>query len=331
MLSSWGVERREEGKGRKKEKRVVGRTGQRGSRIERRREKDRRVTWERRLRNSTGLASGRSDLAIGGSRPYGVRAHRNSGQGDLFRINWNEPRSSISNNTAEGWERGTLRGTAHLPILSPRVHVANSGPHASRFLSSTSIKPEASEPQRTRKTSAMVPCTTILRQLGLWIESTKNSDQTGPRHRNATTRRSRTPQSPSRRVSSEAPRDPGVGCRASETDMNRRIFRSRSLTSPRSSQRLSLFLDRFLLLVFSLPYLVLLIFVSSGLLMSLLLSYSVSVLYHLEPPAMIYLDNAATSFPKPESVYQTLDRFARTSLANPGRSRASGWRWTRSG
>lgn len=35
---------------------------------------------------------------------------------------------------------------------------------------------------------------------------------------------------------------------------------------------------------------------------------------------MIYLDNAATSFPKPESVYQTLDQFARTSLANPGRS-----------
>ena len=35
---------------------------------------------------------------------------------------------------------------------------------------------------------------------------------------------------------------------------------------------------------------------------------------------MIYLDNAATSFPKPETVYQTLDRFARTSLANPGRS-----------
>ena len=35
---------------------------------------------------------------------------------------------------------------------------------------------------------------------------------------------------------------------------------------------------------------------------------------------MIYLDNAATSCPKPEVVYQTLDRFARTSLANPGRS-----------
>jgi cysteine desulfurase/selenocysteine lyase len=35
---------------------------------------------------------------------------------------------------------------------------------------------------------------------------------------------------------------------------------------------------------------------------------------------MIYLDNASTSFPKPESVYQTLDRFARTSLANPGRA-----------
>jgi cysteine desulfurase/selenocysteine lyase len=35
---------------------------------------------------------------------------------------------------------------------------------------------------------------------------------------------------------------------------------------------------------------------------------------------MIYLDNAATSFPKPESVYQTLDTFARNHLANPGRS-----------
>jgi cysteine desulfurase family protein len=35
---------------------------------------------------------------------------------------------------------------------------------------------------------------------------------------------------------------------------------------------------------------------------------------------MVYLDNAATSFPKPEVVYQTLDRFARQSLANPGRA-----------
>lgn len=35
---------------------------------------------------------------------------------------------------------------------------------------------------------------------------------------------------------------------------------------------------------------------------------------------MIYLDNAATSFPKPEVVYQTLDQFARTALANPGRA-----------
>ena len=34
----------------------------------------------------------------------------------------------------------------------------------------------------------------------------------------------------------------------------------------------------------------------------------------------VYLDNAATSFPKPESVYQALDRFARQSLANPGRA-----------
>jgi cysteine desulfurase family protein len=35
---------------------------------------------------------------------------------------------------------------------------------------------------------------------------------------------------------------------------------------------------------------------------------------------MTYLDNAATSFPKPEGVYAALDRFARHTLANPGRS-----------
>jgi cysteine desulfurase / selenocysteine lyase len=35
---------------------------------------------------------------------------------------------------------------------------------------------------------------------------------------------------------------------------------------------------------------------------------------------MTYLDNAATSFPKPEGVYVALDHFARHSLANPGRS-----------
>ncbi len=35
---------------------------------------------------------------------------------------------------------------------------------------------------------------------------------------------------------------------------------------------------------------------------------------------MIYLDNAATSFPKPEQVYLALDKFARTTMANPGRA-----------
>lgn len=34
----------------------------------------------------------------------------------------------------------------------------------------------------------------------------------------------------------------------------------------------------------------------------------------------MYLDNAATTFPKPECVYQTLDAFMRGSAANPGRS-----------
>src|SRR5256714_2673432 len=35
---------------------------------------------------------------------------------------------------------------------------------------------------------------------------------------------------------------------------------------------------------------------------------------------MISVDTAATSFPKPEAVYQALDRFARQDLANPGRA-----------
>jgi selenocysteine lyase/cysteine desulfurase len=33
---------------------------------------------------------------------------------------------------------------------------------------------------------------------------------------------------------------------------------------------------------------------------------------------MIYLDNAATSWPKPEIVYQTMDKFLRESGGNPG-------------
>jgi cysteine desulfurase/selenocysteine lyase len=35
---------------------------------------------------------------------------------------------------------------------------------------------------------------------------------------------------------------------------------------------------------------------------------------------MIYLDNAATSWPKPESVYRAMDEFARQHAGNPGRS-----------
>ena len=35
---------------------------------------------------------------------------------------------------------------------------------------------------------------------------------------------------------------------------------------------------------------------------------------------LIYLDNGATSFPKPEIVYQTMDQFYRSYGVNPGRS-----------
>ena len=38
-----------------------------------------------------------------------------------------------------------------------------------------------------------------------------------------------------------------------------------------------------------------------------------------ESDTMIYLDNAATSWPKPESVYQTMDEFLRRKGGNPGR------------
>jgi cysteine desulfurase family protein len=41
---------------------------------------------------------------------------------------------------------------------------------------------------------------------------------------------------------------------------------------------------------------------------------------HAYNVGMIYLDNAATSFPKPESVYLALDHTARHALANPGRT-----------
>ena len=34
----------------------------------------------------------------------------------------------------------------------------------------------------------------------------------------------------------------------------------------------------------------------------------------------VYLDNASTTHPKPESVYEAMDRFARNSMANPGRA-----------
>lgn len=35
---------------------------------------------------------------------------------------------------------------------------------------------------------------------------------------------------------------------------------------------------------------------------------------------LIFLDNAATSFPKPESVYTFMDQFYRRAGVNPGRS-----------
>jgi cysteine desulfurase / selenocysteine lyase len=38
------------------------------------------------------------------------------------------------------------------------------------------------------------------------------------------------------------------------------------------------------------------------------------------PEPAVYLDNAATSYPKPESVHQAMDRFLREAGANPGRS-----------
>ena len=39
---------------------------------------------------------------------------------------------------------------------------------------------------------------------------------------------------------------------------------------------------------------------------------------------MYYLDNAATSFPKPVEVYDRMNSFIRESCANPGRSSHDG-------
>ena len=39
----------------------------------------------------------------------------------------------------------------------------------------------------------------------------------------------------------------------------------------------------------------------------------------LEHNSMIYLDNATTSYPKPETVYQTMDQFLKEKGGNPGR------------
>jgi cysteine desulfurase / selenocysteine lyase len=47
---------------------------------------------------------------------------------------------------------------------------------------------------------------------------------------------------------------------------------------------------------------------------------SVAFFFSKQRPGMIYLDNAATTFPKPESVFQGIDAFVRSSAANPGRS-----------
>ena len=48
--------------------------------------------------------------------------------------------------------------------------------------------------------------------------------------------------------------------------------------------------------------------------------------FSLKFDAMIYLDNAATSFPKPEPVYQALDRFGAAPACQPGRP-ATAWPW----
>lgn len=39
-----------------------------------------------------------------------------------------------------------------------------------------------------------------------------------------------------------------------------------------------------------------------------------------QPNKLIYFDNAATTFPKPQSVYDRMDKFIRAEAANPGRS-----------
>ncbi len=180
---------------------------------------------------------------------------------------------SISNNIAEGFERGTNQ-----ELLTFLYIARGSTGEVRSMLCVLERLPDLhtleSEIRNVKSLSL-----SISRQLGGWIESIKNSGFTGTRSRNDATRQT----------------EESARKQAAFLEELRRIQADGpgpQPDHPLSTQE----------------------------------SHSEATARPRPPPdrqtgiIMIYLDNAATSFPKPDVVYETMDRFARTSLGNPGRS-----------
>lgn len=124
--------------------------------------------WQAAIR----LAEGVFDLTESGR----VKAH-----GDL-RNQIERAALSVSNNIAEGWERGT-----HEELLTFLYYARGSCGEVRSMLRFLSRR-DLSEVGRELDTLLETALNTS-RQLGAWLESLKNSESKGPRYRNASTRK----------------------------------------------------------------------------------------------------------------------------------------------
>jgi four helix bundle protein len=93
---------------------------------------------------------------------------------------------SISNNIAEGWERGT-----HDELLAFLYYARGSAGETRSMLRVLHRRAERAVVPRVEFGDLIGRSLSISRQLGSWLESLKNSDDRGPRHRNDATRKLR--------------------------------------------------------------------------------------------------------------------------------------------
>jgi four helix bundle protein len=89
---------------------------------------------------------------------------------------------SVSNNIAEGFERGT-----HAELLN-FLYIALGSAGEVRSMTYTLGGLQELDSRRTEVEALRSLTQSISRQLNAWIERLKNSDSTGPRHRNDATR-----------------------------------------------------------------------------------------------------------------------------------------------